>query len=143
MSTNPEDKRQSEPDCASVVSTGRELKEKFGLTAENRPIIKLDPQNVPSELYPLIPYAEQWGITDDVVRRDALEKASLETLRDLVQTVHQYAKSLGKWLSAEYMESHRSEAKMTEEEAALLGLESSAVEAKGLLKVRYGEEHDL
>ncbi len=143
MSIDPEDKQQSEDDCTFEVSTGRELMEKYGLTAENRPPIKLDPQNVPIELHPLIPYAEEWGITDDVIRGDALEKASLETLRDLVQTVHQYAKPLGKWLSAEYMERYRSGGTKTKEQKAFSGLESSAVEAKSLLKVKYGEEHEL
>jgi hypothetical protein len=110
---------------------------------ENPSPINLDPQNVPIELHPLIPYAEQWGITDDVIRGNALEKASPETLRDLVEAVHKYVKPLGSWLRAEYIERYRSGGTRTREQAALLGLESSAVEAKGLLKVKYGEEYEL
>lgn len=47
-----------------------EFKEKYNLTAENRPDINIAPENVPENLHDLIPMAEKWGIGDDVIRDD-------------------------------------------------------------------------
>ncbi len=118
MTTNSEDGQQSE--------------------AEHYPLVRLDPQNVPIELRSLIPYAERWGITDDGIRGNAVKKATPEVLRDLVQTVHQYIEPLTKWLDESYTSGI-----MTNEEGAFLGLEMSAVEAKGWLRKKFGENHEL
>lgn len=82
-----------------VVATGSELMEAFGLTAENRPTIKLNPENVPNGLKVLIPYAEEWGIDDDLIRADVLRKASSEALQDLILTIGRYDKAINEWLA--------------------------------------------
>jgi hypothetical protein len=94
-----------------IVASGRELMEAFGLTAENRPTIKLNPKNVPNELRPLIPYAEEWGIDDDLIRADVIRKAPPETLNDLVFTVAKYKESLYNWLGGPeaYLDEHTDE----------------------------------
>jgi hypothetical protein len=51
-----------------------EMRKKYGLTAENRPIIKLDPAKVPEPLRHLIPLAERFGISDDLIREDYMDK---------------------------------------------------------------------
>jgi len=64
-----------------------ELRAKYGLTAENRPVIILNPANVPPELRPLIPLAEQFGIGDDLIRADFVAKtpaSELEAMRRAV-----------------------------------------------------------
>lgn len=43
-----------------------EMQEQYGLTAENRPRIKLNPTNVLVPLRHLIPLAERFGISDDL-----------------------------------------------------------------------------
>ena len=48
--------------------SAREMSRKYGLTAENRPVIALNAANVPEELRALLPPAEFWGIGDDVIR---------------------------------------------------------------------------
>lgn len=53
-----------------------EMKEKYQLTADKRPIIHLDPSQVPADLRDLIPHAEKWGIGDDIIREDFESKAS-------------------------------------------------------------------
>jgi hypothetical protein len=82
-----------------VVASGRELMEAFGLTAENRPTIKLNPKHVPDELKVLIPYAEEWGIDDDLIRADVIRKASPTALKNLTDTVNIYIDSLYEWLA--------------------------------------------
>lgn len=74
----------NEPELKYEVASGRILAEKYGLTAENRPTIKLDPLNVPEFLRLVIPYAEIWGISDDLIREDVIDKASSEDLLKLL-----------------------------------------------------------
>ena len=50
-----------------IVPTG-EMQKMYGLYAENRPIVKLDPEKVPPSLRHLIPLAEKWRITDGIIR---------------------------------------------------------------------------
>ena len=66
------------------VASGKELREKYGLTAENRPTIHLDPSRVPAQFRQWIPLAERWGIGDDLIRDDCVQKATPEELRELL-----------------------------------------------------------
>jgi hypothetical protein len=47
----------------------------------------LDPLRVPSELVPLLPLGEKWGIGDDFDREAAVRAASREELESLVRAV--------------------------------------------------------
>ena len=82
-----------------IVASGSELKAAFGLTAENRPSIKLNPERVPNELIALIPYAEEWGIEDDLIRADVLRKASPTALKMLIIAVNRHIDLLSDWLA--------------------------------------------
>ena len=53
-----------------------EMRAKYGLYAENRPTIRLDPASVPGRLRHLIPLAEQFGVADDLIREDVVAKTS-------------------------------------------------------------------
>jgi hypothetical protein len=64
-----------EPEPGEILPAA-EMREQSGLTAEDRPVIQLDPDKVPADLQDLIPYAEQWGIGDDIIRGDVQAKAS-------------------------------------------------------------------
>ena len=66
------------------VASGKVLRQKYGLTAENRPVIHLDPARVPEQLRRWIPLAERWGIGDDLIRDDCVEKATPDELRELL-----------------------------------------------------------
>jgi hypothetical protein len=66
------------------VASGKILREKYGLTAENRPVIHLNSANVPEKLRQWIPLAERWGIGDDLIRDDCVEKATPEELQKLL-----------------------------------------------------------
>jgi len=69
------------------VFTAGELKEKYGYTAENRPYFKLDPHKVPPALRHLIPLAEKFGISDDVIRDDVVAKAPPDEVEAMKKAV--------------------------------------------------------
>jgi hypothetical protein len=60
------------------------LRQKYGLTAANRPTIRLDPSRVPEKYRPWIPMAERWGVGDDIIRGDCVDNASTEELTQLL-----------------------------------------------------------
>ncbi len=90
-------KKKSEPRF-EVLPAG-EMRRKYGLYAENRPTIKLDPTNVPEPLRILIPLAEKFGVSDDLIRDDLFAKTPKEELEMLKRTFAQYDDKLDKWLA--------------------------------------------
>ncbi len=67
-----------------------EMRDKYGLYAENRPTIRLDPLKVPERLRQLIPLAEQFGISDDLIREDVVAKtppAEVAAAREAVKAL--------------------------------------------------------
>ncbi len=97
MHTDDEEKKLPRP--YDVLPSG-EMREKYGLKAENLPKISLNPQNVPEGLRSLIPYAERWGIGDDIIRTDTLKAASREELQDLVSAVSKFSEdAFDDWLA--------------------------------------------
>jgi hypothetical protein len=88
----------SDPQNFELLSAG-ELREKYGLTAENRPTIVLDPANVPVALRPLIPLAERFGISDDLIRRDVMKKTPSDEVERVRRLVEANNKALDEWLA--------------------------------------------
>jgi hypothetical protein len=80
------------------VLSGREMRAKYYPEGEVPPLIKLDPRKVPVQLRGLIPLAERWGISDDILRVDFVSKASPESLRELRESVDKHRKLLNEWL---------------------------------------------
>ena len=76
-----------------------EMRKKYGLTAENRPTIKLDPANVPESLRHLIPLAERFGISDDLIREDFVEKTSAADLDELRRAIQEHEALFDEWLA--------------------------------------------
>lgn len=99
-----------------------ELQAEHHLSAENRSANYLDPAKVPSDLRDLVPYAEKWGIGDDIIRDDFQRKASDVEKQDLAKALVGRNARITQWL-----DSLRSNAPMSEEAAAFmymqLGLE--------------------
>src|SRR6185295_970852 len=89
------------------VGESRELRERHGLNAENRPPIRLDPSRVPEKFRRWIPLAERWGIADDLTREDCVSKASTGELQDLLAFRNAYDEVLAQWLSGPESESPR------------------------------------
>lgn len=81
------------------VASGKTLRKKYGLTADNRPTIRLDPSRVPAQFRQWIPLAERWGIGDDLIRDDCVAKATPQELRELLAFGSAYSEVLTKWLA--------------------------------------------
>lgn len=81
------------------VAPAGELRANYGLTAENRPAIKLDPGRVPEPLRNLIPLAEKFGIADDLIRDDVFAMAPKRELAVLRRAVEKYGDLLDTWLA--------------------------------------------
>jgi hypothetical protein len=81
-----------------VFSVGH-MRAKYYTDGEKPPKIRLDPRNVPVALQPLIPLAEKWGISDDILRGDHLASASLEEVAELRKTVAAHEDELDLWLA--------------------------------------------
>ena len=76
-----------------------EMRRKYGLYAENRPLIKLDPRRVPEPLQKLIPLAEKFGISDDLIREDFFAKTPKRELTQLKRTLEEHDDLLDEWLA--------------------------------------------
>ena len=87
------------PESYFEVLPAGEMRRKYGLTAENRPIIKLDPAKVPTSLRHLIPLAEQFGIGDDLIRADVVANTSPSSLKALRDAVAANDDALDAWLA--------------------------------------------
>ena len=91
-------KKRNSDEHWEVVPAG-EMRRKYGLYAENRPVIKLDAKRVPEPLRALIPLAEKFGISDDLIREDFFAKTPKSDLTKLKQTLAEYADLLDDWLA--------------------------------------------
>lgn len=81
------------------LSTAADLRARYGLTAENRPQIRLDPQRVPPTLRQLIPWAELWGVADDLIREDMIRRMPKDSLVELNEILDRFADDLDAWLA--------------------------------------------
>jgi hypothetical protein len=82
------------------IAAGSELQKQFGLYAENRRILALDPAHVPAHLRHIVPLAEKWGIGDDIVRNDLIEKSSSVEKRELHDALYEPFQRITEWLNS-------------------------------------------
>ena len=81
------------------VASGEALRKKYGLTADNRPSIQLDASRVPIQFRQWIHLAERWGIADDLIREDCIEKAAPSELQEILKFGDVYDAVLTDWLA--------------------------------------------
>lgn len=93
------------PDHEYELLSVEEMRRRYGLVAENRPIIRLDPGNVPENLRHLVPYAEFWGVGDDLIRDDMFRRAPREAIADLKRVIEAHEDLLDDWLAGPEAES--------------------------------------
>jgi hypothetical protein len=65
------------------IGPAAEMQKKYGWYVENWTPLTLDSAIVPKELHDLMPLAARWGISCDITRHDAGEKASAEELAEV------------------------------------------------------------
>jgi hypothetical protein len=87
------------------VASGKELIDRYGLTAANRQTIRLDATRVPEQFRIWIPLAERWGIGDDLIREDCVSTAAPSELRELLEFGDAYDEVLDEWLTGPESES--------------------------------------
>lgn len=85
-------------DQYELISVG-EMRRKYGLVSDNRQIIRLDQERVPSALRHLIPLAEFWGISDDTIRDDLVSKSPRAAIEDLKRIIAEHDDLLDLWLA--------------------------------------------
>jgi hypothetical protein len=82
------------------IASSSAIQKQFGLYAENRPILRLDPVQVPTDLRHLVPLAEKWGIGDDIVRNDFIDKSSSAEKRELHDSLYAPFETITEWLAS-------------------------------------------
>jgi len=82
------------------IASASAIQKHFGLYAENRPILRLDPVQVPTDLRHLVPLAEKWGLGDDIIRNDLIDKSSSAEKRELHDSVYAPFERIAEWLTS-------------------------------------------
>ena len=82
------------------IGSASTIQKHFGLYAENRPILHLDPVQVPTDLRHLVPLAEKWGIGDDIIRNDLIDKSSSAERRELHDSLYAPFERITEWLTS-------------------------------------------
>lgn len=85
------------PDCE--ILNAEQMQQLYGDFYQRRAHHKLDSSKVPRTLWPLIPYAEFWGIADDWARQDLVRAAPPEAKQNLKQVVERYDDDFDEWLA--------------------------------------------
>jgi hypothetical protein len=95
--------------------------------------LPINPQNVPEGFGSLIPFVEKWGISDNGYLDEAIEQASLEELKELVNAISQFnVEGFDQWLGNPGTENY------TKEWVAFVSL----INAYDLAKMRLKSEND-
>lgn len=81
------------------VLTAEEMRRWYGGFYASSPMVHLDRSKVPEQFWPLLPYAEFWGIADDWTREVLIEKAPPAVLQNLKQVVASFDTALDEWLA--------------------------------------------
>jgi len=68
MSSTDGKRMNHDDDRARRLLTVDEMKQAYGDFCDKGLIVQLDRQRVPRQFWPLLPYAEFWGIADDLLR---------------------------------------------------------------------------
>jgi hypothetical protein len=82
------------------IAPSLDLQKHFGLYAENRPILQLDRGRVPGDLRHLVPLAEKWGIGDDIIRNDLVDKSTSAEKRELHDALYEPFEGVTEWLNS-------------------------------------------
>src|SRR5579871_167714 len=81
------------------VLPAEEMRKKYYLPDEQALQLQLNPELVPISLRALIPLAEKWGISDDLLRADKLRKSSPDEIAELKRIIAEYDDLFDAWLA--------------------------------------------
>jgi hypothetical protein len=81
------------------ILTSQQMRQHYGAFYDRTPKLKLDKGNVPHELWPLLPYAEFWGVADDFMREELVDEAPVDIRTNLKRAVLANEDALEHWLA--------------------------------------------
>jgi hypothetical protein len=76
-----------------------EMAKLYGALCAMRIPASLEASRIPQDLWPLIPYASFWGVSDDLERERLVAEASPEIIENLKFAMRQFAPQLDSWLA--------------------------------------------
>jgi hypothetical protein len=86
-------------DNADRIWSLDEMRCNYGTFFDTSPRVRLEKSHVPEMLWPLMHYAEFWGIADDVSRETLILKAPLTVRENLKYVVDIFDELLTDWLA--------------------------------------------
>jgi hypothetical protein len=81
------------------ILSAEQMKRRYGSFYDNSPKSHLDPRKVPERYWPLLAYAEFWGIADDLTREILVEQAPADVQHNLREVVAAFDSALDEWLA--------------------------------------------
>ena len=83
------------------ILTADQMRKKYGEFYETAGKLSFERESIPVELWPLIPYAEVWGISDDLCREELVNKAPRMAIDDLSSAIEQFDDEMDEWLAGD------------------------------------------
>lgn len=84
---------------AEKVLSAKEMESFYGDFYMRSPRVRINQEVIPPQVRPLIPYAEFWGVTDDIARDTLEDEAPPHVRQNLKAVVARYNNALDEWLA--------------------------------------------
>jgi hypothetical protein len=81
------------------ILTAQQMRQHYGNFYDRISKLNLDQSKVPRELWPLLPYAEFWGIADDFMREELVDQAPADIQANFKRAVLANEDALEHWLA--------------------------------------------
>jgi hypothetical protein len=81
------------------ILSAEQMQRRYGSFYNNSPKVYLDRNKVPEACWPLLPYAEFWGIADDSMRGRLVKHAPQDIQLNLKEAVSAFDNPLDEWLT--------------------------------------------
>lgn len=81
------------------ILSAEQMKQRYGSFYDSSPKVHLDRSMVPKRFWPLLPYAEFWGIVDDLEREILVKQAPTDVQHNLKEVVTAFDSALDEWLA--------------------------------------------
>ena len=91
----------------TTILSNYAMKQSYGDFYSESPQVSLNKKKVPEELWPILPYAEFWGISDDSTREILIQKAPPEVQTNLKLVVAMFNEKMDNWLAGSEAENPR------------------------------------
>jgi hypothetical protein len=83
----------------ATLLTSEEMRRVYGPFFKRSGKVPLDKTRVPAALWPLLPYAEFWGVGDDWTREALVRDSSAEVRENLKAAIAAFDDALDQWLA--------------------------------------------